>query len=348
MKIIAVDKGFSKWLSENIKKRAAEVAKNAKGGKCFLCDANCTSYKNSHSIPQFILSNLSSKGEYSNFISLLDTNDLRSIVGKNEAGTFHLICDSCENIELGYEKKELYDDLSKPFGQQVLHDIAIKNLLFLIDKTYREMGYLDAIIFLANKKPFQIPQEYRETLKKYKADAEMKLNCSKNRVCYLVQVLARLKGKLGDNDTAYQVVLQAELSRQVPLALQQAIPVVRGASGEVINDLSGDVNFLHACVFPLENKSLILLFCHTKNNNYDKLASDIKSLNTDDQAKLVNYLIFQYSEDYFCNTDVVKQVKKDAAFLRFCRLKGDSDLSAWNAVAIPNLLSVEYSTKASL
>ncbi len=49
------DKNFSIWYSKNIKDLKNEKSKQAKANRCYLCGNNCSSYCNSHSIPQFIL-----------------------------------------------------------------------------------------------------------------------------------------------------------------------------------------------------------------------------------------------------------------------------------------------------
>ena len=45
-----------------------EAIENAKKDYCYLCGEKCTSFRNSHSIPKFILSHISQKGQLLSYI----------------------------------------------------------------------------------------------------------------------------------------------------------------------------------------------------------------------------------------------------------------------------------------
>lgn len=49
---------FSKFQS----RIRSEARENAKTGKCYLCGRDCSSYCQSHTVPQFMLKNISKKG----------------------------------------------------------------------------------------------------------------------------------------------------------------------------------------------------------------------------------------------------------------------------------------------
>lgn len=76
------DRDFSIWLSENISDIENNYYKNATQNKCYLCGNSCTSFCNSHSIPQFVLENLGDNGIYSNYSDVADIDILKHFTGK--------------------------------------------------------------------------------------------------------------------------------------------------------------------------------------------------------------------------------------------------------------------------
>lgn len=352
MKYQLNDANFSKWFAQNIKKKAAELSRNAKNMKCYLCGKNVTSYKNSHSIPQFILENLSEKGDYSNFSSLIGESKLKSTTGKNDAGTFHLLCEECENKSLKYEQRESYVDLKVPFAQPLLYEIAQKNMLYLINKANEECSVSAAALHVIKDVESTIPKEIVPCLDAIKDEAKNQFCIAAERIHSYEKELEYIKYCFQRKAKAFKVALQIELSHRVPIAIQLAIPVAKGVSGETINDFrviktnTGESiimqYYLHVCVFPLDNRSLVLLFCHEADKNYNKFIADISNLDVEEQTKIINYMLFQYAEDYFCNKDTIVKISNNKELEKLCKLSCQCDLSNSRNIDIPNLLSSEY------
>ena len=155
MKFDIKDKDFSIWLSKNISKIEDNYYKKVTQNKCYLCGNPCSSFCNSHSIPQFVLENLGDSGVYSNYSDAADIGIIKHFTGKKRAGTFEIICRDCDSSFFAdYEKKERYSDLSNPLSENVLSKIAIKNHLYAISKANYELSRFMAIHdYIKDNKP---------------------------------------------------------------------------------------------------------------------------------------------------------------------------------------------------
>lgn len=332
------DKNYSIWYSKNIKNIKNRLAKEAKRSTCCLCGKECSSFCNSHSIPQFILENLSKSGEYKNFAALSDFNLTKNTTGKNNAGTFHIICKECDSKYFkDYENPNLYSSLEQEFEQPILYQIAIKNLLFLIDKANEEISSLVAhktiTSTISNNTISQNIDNYvqLQALAALKRLEFVETNFLYDKYCYD-------NYKLG-----FEIVLQKELKYKVPLAFQLAVPIAIGISGEKINDFKEITHYMHLCIFPLKNTSLILLFCHSVGTEYNTFKNDFKNKTLREQLEKINYIVFSYSEDYFINDNIYERIKNDENLKIICKQCDSLDLSKTFSKKIPNILDKEYS-----
>ena len=329
------NKNVSIWYSKNIKNAKNKLAKDAKQSACRLCLKECFSYCNSHSIPQFILENLSLSGEYKNFAALADFNLIKNTTGKNNAGTFHNICKECDSKYFkDYERPNLYNSLDKEFEQPILYQIAIKNLLFLIDKANEELSSLSA-----NK---IILTTISNNIQNIDNDLQIKTFSALKRLEFAEKVFLYDKWCYENYKKGFEIVLQKELKYKVPLAFQLAVPIATGISGEEINNFSEIAHYMHLCIFPLKKTSLILLFCHSVGTEYNTFKIDFKNKTLEEQLEIINYIVFSYSEDYFINDNIFKKIKNDENLKLICKQNEPLDLSkVFNK--IPNILSAEYS-----
>ena len=342
MKFDFNDKDFSIWFSKNIKAEMKEKAKIAKGGRCYLCDADCSSFCNSHSIPQFVLKHLTKSGQYSNSGAFSKIDFIKPVTGKNDVGTFHLICKDCDSAFFkDYENPLLYDFSDTPLRQNILFQIAIKNLLFQIDKANDELSSLYHQFSLAQNADNQNSFAINSLCEKSK---RLMLATGKRLECY-EKVLQYDRYCYDEKKRAFKILIQKYTNYKIPIAMQTIIPVSKGLSGETINDFKNVLHFLHVCLFPIENNSLILIFCHSADDYYNQFEKDIKNKSLLEQLEIINYhMVFRYSEDYYCNIDTMKSVCNDTILKKVCRELSECDLSN-PILKIPNLLTKEYSLK---
>lgn len=102
-----------------------------------ICGREVDSFCNSHSIPAFCLKQIANQGKlyYSN--KLIDLPFMDTEKGINNSGTFHLICQKCDNTAFQtYENPINYDD---KISGKMLAEIAMKNYLKQIDKRNIEL-----------------------------------------------------------------------------------------------------------------------------------------------------------------------------------------------------------------
>lgn len=122
-------------INKKVSSLIAEATKNAKLECCILCSKPCSSFCNSHSIPQFALKRIAEDGKV-----MLPLQDEILTIGKdtgvNKAGTFHIICRDCDSRTFQlYEDPNAYN--SKP-TDQMLAQIALKDVLLMISKRNQE------------------------------------------------------------------------------------------------------------------------------------------------------------------------------------------------------------------
>jgi hypothetical protein len=114
---------------------------------------------------------------------------------------------------------------------------------------------------------------------------------------------------------------------------------------------------IHVAVFPLKTSSVVLMFVETGIKRYRKFIKQLKRLDENDQLAIINYLIFNYTENVFLNPSLRQDLKSNNNFMKVCRRttiaysafgmtnpieKAKQDFSFDGFRTIPNLLSSEY------
>ena len=109
-----------------------EARQKAKQSNCLYCNNSFTSFCNSHSIPSFVLKNISSNGQVYTTNIFTDIAALSKEKGIKKAGVFSLICNNCDN--------EVFKDYENPINYReepsvkMLSQIALKNAMRDISK----------------------------------------------------------------------------------------------------------------------------------------------------------------------------------------------------------------------
>lgn len=109
-----------------------EARQAAKRETCYFCGKPCSSFCNSHSIPRFCLKNIATNGNVLTLNTLIDNPLMDTEKGVEEAGTFHLICNECDNkLFSDYETPKNY---AQQPTQKMISQMALKNALKSISK----------------------------------------------------------------------------------------------------------------------------------------------------------------------------------------------------------------------
>ena len=342
------DKNMSDTVNANkfFSRILSKANQNTKSSFCYLCGCKCTSFCNSHSIPQFVLKRIASKGKVVSFLDR-ELNPSANLPGVKKAGTFQIICHDCDNTQFqNYEDPQSYVD--EP-SDLMLAQIALKNYLHLLSKRIieNEMYHL-----LSQRRP-EKKQLCDTKIYWGKKDLE---NFNK-RFEY-----AKASFPLANR---YHLYYYKELDYVVPVAAQAAVTLLCDFKGQIINNIyeppkNNHFEPIHIAVFPLEKTSVILAFVESGEIKNRRFFRQINKLSEEDQLAAINYILFSYSEDVFVYGPVADLVQTDASFrnafintLDYTALPSENNplptakqaFSLDKRSQIPNLLSRKYAIK---
>lgn len=321
----------------------------AKGDTCFLCHQPCTSFCNSHSVPEFVFKNAAGSGSL--MVPLqFDIPTLGKDFGVRKAGTFHLICDDCDNkLFKPYENPDAYKETP---GDNILALIAIKNCLFSIARK-REEYEIEKILeerFLIDNHPSS-----EKTLE------EIDLDDLYDEFHQLIKTTS------SPETVNFSLCFYTVLDYVVPYASQAVITMVADFEDKIINNLfeyriEGRVQKIHIAVFPLKQSSVVMMFFETNNKRYCNFCSQFKQLDFDDQLAAINYILFAYTDNIFMHPKTHKELQTNAKFMDVCKMspainspfpfllddpmvKMIQEYSLSRRHEIPNLLGRDYAIK---
>lgn len=321
-----------------------KVREEAKLPYCFHCKSEVESHCNSHSVPSFCLKNIAIEGKLHFTNTLIELPFFDEEKGVNKAGTFHLICRDCDSkIFSEYENPESY---SLPPTQKMLSQIAMKTSLKKISKRHIETVIYNSLIEKTGS-------DYAES---QLAVAELDLSDFTVEYDYAKKAIAQ------NSTNAYYMFFYHELDYVVPIAYQDSVVLVSDFRDNTVNQIYNysskyKTQELHICVFPMANKSVIIMFIKDGYRRYRDFYKDFKKMKLDDKLRSITYIMFAYSEDiYFSKnlTDVITsneklgQVTSQTSTIQshFPFVDANSianqGFSLSNRIKIPNLLSAEY------
>lgn len=335
-------------INQQMSKFFKKARENVKNNKCFYCNKAVDSFCNSHNIPAFCLKNISTKGKIFTANSIIKFPFyLKEEVGVNNAGTFHIICKDCDNT--------LFQEYEDPFAynapptHKMLTAIALKCSLKNIYKRKIETEMFKMIQATAKTKHIMHNNIVNALdLQDYTSDYN------------------KAKKYLNSNDNdGYYLIYFDLLNYTVPIAFQGQIALYVDFDGNIVNDIYNQnpkyhIKALFLCVFPLKDKTAIILFIDNKEKRFTKFYKKLKSLSHREKLSVLNYLIFLYSEDFFysekleqifANDMHVKEITGKTTTIGFSiedilrtdmfkHIKKEYDLNQY--VDFPNFLSEEY------
>lgn len=289
--VIEVRKKVSKLLSK---------ARNiSKPNKCILCGKSQTSFCNSHSVPQFSLKNIAEKGKVLQATALMGLDIIDIEDGVKGSGTFHFICNECDGTF--FQEYENEENLKVKPTYKMLAEIAVKNFLLQLSKRAQEK------------------EIYRELQREFNAytNLENLEEIKKLDVRDYTEELEFHKNIADKNEVGgYQILFWELVPYKVPIATQSAIALFHDLNGNNINnifDMSESVRmqFMHLVVLPLKEESVILAFYHKRDKLYRNLRHQINCTSKAKVLHFLNYIIFEYTENYFISKNIQSTIEKD-------------------------------------
>lgn len=277
-KIIQSRKNFSQIMNES--------KRRAKRQECFWCGEKITRFCNSHSVPEFILKNIDCNGKLDCFNTIINLPFINIEKGRNEAGTFKLLCRECDGqIFQDYEDENKLRNIPP---NRMLAEIAVKNDLVMLNKRFIEQELYG---LLEEKKPTISFSQTKEAIDLDKKD-------------FLYDYERAKKAVKTNEEDSFELIVWKELDYVIPIAFQGSITLYGDLEGNLVTDLydkSEDVfvPHFHICFFPLSNSSVVFAFYNKEDHEYDRFAEQLKSLDEDKMLITLSYIVFAYNEEIY-------------------------------------------------
>lgn len=279
-KIIELRKEYSRIISKS--------KQQAKKKECLWCGKKITRFCNSHSIPQCVLRNIDLDGKLDYFNSILNLPLINEDKGISEAGTFKLICNDCDNTI--FQDYEELSKLEEPPTEIMLEEIALKNVLMMLSKRYFEIE-----LYRTLEVEYNVPYPY---------DTKQEVNTLDERDFWLdfLRIKEMINLPRETENTAYKMFFWKKLDHVIPIAFQGLVTLYGDLEGRMITDTYSTseeivVKYMHVCMFPLENSSVVFAFYHEDDTEYDIFAEQFNNLEEDEQLSVLSYIVYGYCED---------------------------------------------------
>ena len=283
---------------------------------CILCGKNMQGTCNSHSIPIFILKNISKNGfvYHLNGISQLD-GILGQKIGINKAGTFHYLCTECDKkIFDDYEDENKLMTIYKNYTSKSLRKDDKKALLKIILKSFLKEYHTKLLDLHRMTVITHDLCEMYNLYNKNKGKTE-----ALNVRDYKEEIDSCITHIYSDCDVKiYDMIL---LPYTVSFASQIVIALPRDMDGEIINDIyDHDENYriqsLCWCVFPLREKTLIFILGLPESaERYKTFKEKYNKLNKPNRLKLLQTILFEGTEEIYLSENLYNILKNKEDFL---------------------------------
>ena len=323
-----------------------EANRDVKADNCFICKKPCTSFCNSHSIPTFILTNIAEQGKLFRANIINDNSAPLAEVGVKQAGTFRNICRDCDSTV--FQEYENDTAIENSLNNIFLSEIALKNYL---NEMYKKSVSVQMFNKMSSFSPMAGSQVYPSSLDALEAE-----QCAN-------YALRSINGKA----KGYYLFFNMVLNYRVPIAFQNRINLVADLCGNMVNNVYNFDNdytqkSLHICVFPLKEKSIILMFVEEGDKRYSRFRKQFNKLSLDEKLEVINYMLFLYSDDIYISPSICHSVLENENLIDVCSITSSFKISTNKPIfeinpiipalrtfdlskrkIIPNFLSTEYS-----
>lgn len=292
---------------------------NAKQQNCFLCGKVQSSFCKSHLIPDFVIRNIAQDGYVITASGVIDINDLVDTdmqvvdynVGHKVAGIFQNICRSCDSHYFFDYENEI--SLIDGPNNRMLAEIALKDHLMIL---YKRSNEVELYKLLDQKLTTIEGKEILDNIHRQDIRDE--------------QFQFRRCKKIIDKHlkSGYQVIFSTVLDWTTPIAVQTPIALYRDLKGKIVNNIYSEsdkeiMRDCHLVVFPLSNKTVIILFYHRDDRNYYHFQCQFSKLEYSMQLEMINYYIFKYSENYVLSPSIDSSLVHHASLRKLSTEAGD-------------------------
>lgn len=266
---------------------------------CLCCGKKVSSFCNSHSLPKFVLKNISSDGYVLTSNNYFKMPLVNITEGLNKSGTFKRICNDCDNsLFTSYESSEQL--LSYP-RKKMMTQIDLKNALRMYDKRLNEIALYNNIFSMDPNYFIQCQLFERQKIN------YLDLKEIKNEVQNDLEILSKT------SPSSFELIFWEKLNYVTPIAFQGHIALVGDLNGSVINNIYNEnenyvIENINICVFPLQKETIVMMFINRGYKKYKNFINQFKKLTKEKKLQLISYIIFNYSEDFFISKNAKDEI----------------------------------------
>lgn len=326
---------------------------------CELCGkeikGKSKSFHKSHTVPYFCLENI--KGYYKKNYGVLKGNytclrtpfDDDEFIGINKSGVFYSICSTCDQ-----EKFQVYESeeaLLNSEPKDLVDSLALK--IYLNELFNTKLRIFKANIDYKDLTDEQIIASYFNNIGKIeKSTVEVDIKDFQ-------EDLAFAKRSFEKNYRNYKILYHSILNYTVPIAAQVSIPISRNVDFTELQTVTINnkkrLEDLLVCIFPLKEKSVIIVFTRIDNKLMKKYNKQFKKLSNEDKLKEIFYLLIRYKASNYFYSPLLKDILKNKNILEISGIEDTilkTDVFTFNMADfenqnlkhnLPSLLSKEYS-----
>ena len=306
---------------KKLSKLSKESSQFNKEESCLICCNKVASFCNSHSLPKFILQNVSYNGVVFQCGTMLELdNEIKgNKLGVNNAGVFYNICSSCDN--LFFKDYESIDEMEKITSElknnkyiisyntkiklcKIYYKCLLREIYTKKDDKYMNGKEFDELVRNGLFDGHQIYDNYQLDIRDYFREKS------------IIENIINGEG----NDDIF-IIDYFELPYEVSMATQALIALQNDLKGNVINDIydfSKDYYIEHICLlcFPINNKTIFILFgIDVTKKRHESFISQYKKLNLNEKLKLIQSIIFSYSDECYFSPLLNDVLLKDSDFI---------------------------------
>lgn len=326
---------------------------------CALCNKelknNSKSFHKSHTVPFFCLENI--KGIYNKNYGVLNGNFAcmrtpfsdKEFIGTNKAGVFYSICSKCDQEKFSiYESEEA---LLKLPPKELVDSLALK--VYLNELFNSRLRNFKATINHSELTDDQLISEFFSSVGKIEQSAIAA------DIQDFKEDLDFAKTSFEKGYSNYRIIYNSILDYTVPIAAQVAIPISKNVDYSKLQTVNVSnkkrLEDILVCIFPLKEKSVIIVFSRIDNRLIKKYSKQFKKLSNEDKLKEIFYLLIRYKASNFFYSPLLKDILENENIRGVCSIEdtgmvlGDMTIDladfedrSWKR-NLPSLLAKEYS-----
>ena len=312
-------------IKQEISELLKYVEQQSKPTHCLLCGKKCSSFCNSHVVPQFILKEIAESGMVYYGQSLHKEIDyLPTKTGIKNAFTFRLICRECDKKQFAnYETPDMitnFDDLSYEIKKLILLEIAAKTHLSHINTKLNIHNLQVAVnpeIFSAMD-VLKLPTAYQIDIEEH--------------FDYLHSLIKFRKS----TNFPFEVLYSKLLDYQTSITTQTIISYIYDINGKQIYnpyDFSNSIitRYFYIVIFPFKGKTRILYFIEKKNKYLVQCIIDqFNSLNDEEKLHFLFMSLIIYDEQFYISPKLHEEIMQDRKLTKLYRNIEDFSKNNWH------------------